>query len=88
MQIAMRLSGLLLSLSATLFAVPSAADDAADSAIYWALSRDGEPAGFLLGTIHSEDPRVLDRRARETLGMSRDQEVIIFFEQDPDATDR
>jgi len=60
MQIAMRLSGLLLSLSATLFAVPSAADDAADSAIYWALSRDGEPAGFLLGTIHSEDPRVLD----------------------------
>jgi len=31
-----------------------------DSALYWALSRDGEPAGFLLGTIHSEDPRVLD----------------------------
>jgi len=32
----------------------------ADSSLFWALSRDGEPAGYLLGTIHSEDPRVLD----------------------------
>ncbi|MEJ2383079.1 MAG: TraB/GumN family protein [Xanthomonadales bacterium] len=31
-----------------------------DSAIFWALSRDGQAAGYLLGTIHSEDPRVLD----------------------------
>jgi hypothetical protein len=31
-----------------------------DTALYWAISRDGEPVGFLLGTIHSEDPRVLD----------------------------
>lgn len=30
------------------------------SALFWSISRDGEPAGFLLGTIHSEDPRVLD----------------------------
>jgi len=35
----------------------SAADD---SALFWLLSRDGEAAGFLLGTIHSEDPRVLE----------------------------
>lgn len=33
---------------------------AEDSAIFWEISRDGEPAGYLLGTIHSEDPRVLD----------------------------
>ena len=26
-----------------------------------------------------EDPRVMDRRARETLGMSRDDEIIIWF---------
>jgi uncharacterized protein YbaP (TraB family) len=32
----------------------------AESALFWSLSRDGEPAGYLLGTIHSEDPRVLD----------------------------
>lgn len=33
---------------------------AEDSALYWAVSQNGEPAGYLLGTIHSEDPRVLD----------------------------
>jgi uncharacterized protein YbaP (TraB family) len=31
-----------------------------DSALFWSISKDGEQAGFLLGTIHSEDPRVLD----------------------------
>ena len=31
-----------------------------DRALFWSLSRDGRPAGFLLGTIHSEDPRVLE----------------------------
>ena len=31
-----------------------------DRALLWSLSRGGEPAGYLLGTIHSEDPRVLD----------------------------
>lgn len=31
-----------------------------DRALLWSLSHGGEPAGFLLGTIHSEDPRVLD----------------------------
>jgi uncharacterized protein YbaP (TraB family) len=57
MQIAMRLLrlGLLLLLVCP---VPVLAQT--DSALYWALSRDGEPAGYLLGTIHSEDPRVLD----------------------------
>ena len=31
-----------------------------DSALFWSISKDGERAGCLLGTIHSEDPRVLD----------------------------
>jgi len=31
-----------------------------DSALFWSISKNGEQAGFLLGTIHSEDPRVLD----------------------------
>ena len=35
-----------------------------------------------------EDPRVLDRRARETLGMSRDREVIIYFNDEQDAASR
>ena len=31
-----------------------------DSALFWSIGRDGQSAGYLLGTIHSEDPRVLD----------------------------
>lgn len=31
-----------------------------DQAIFWAIEKNGETAGYLLGTIHSEDPRVLD----------------------------
>jgi hypothetical protein len=35
-----------------------AAED--DRALLWSLFRQGETAGYLLGTIHSEDPRVLE----------------------------
>ena len=35
-------------------------DQQSDQAIFWAIEKAGSPAGFLLGTIHSEDPRVLD----------------------------
>ena len=31
-----------------------------DRALFWSIQKDGQPAGYLLGTIHSEDPRVLD----------------------------
>ena len=31
-----------------------------DEALYWRISQGDREAGFLLGTIHSEDPRVLD----------------------------
>jgi len=31
-----------------------------DQALFWAIQKDGQAAGYLLGTIHSEDPRVLD----------------------------
>jgi uncharacterized protein YbaP (TraB family) len=47
----------LLMLPATLIAQPSLAQD---KALFWSMSRDGERVGYLLGTIHSEDPRVLD----------------------------
>jgi uncharacterized protein YbaP (TraB family) len=32
----------------------------ADSALFWTISKGGEHKGYLLGTIHSEDPWVLD----------------------------
>lgn len=38
----------------------SPARDTTDTALFWRISDHGQPAGFLLGTIHSEDPRVLD----------------------------
>lgn len=54
-----RLLTLLLSvLFAALLPGNLAAEE--DTALFWALQRGGEPAGYLLGTIHSEDPRVLD----------------------------
>lgn len=54
------LTVILLLAGLTAFPVAANPEAAGDSALYWALSRGGEPAGYLLGTIHSEDPRVLD----------------------------
>jgi uncharacterized protein YbaP (TraB family) len=41
-----------------LLCVPGQASE--NRALYWSISRDSEAVGYLLGTIHSEDPRVLD----------------------------
>jgi len=38
----------------------AAAQQVSDKALFWRISHSGREAGFLLGTIHSEDPRVLD----------------------------
>jgi len=53
-----RISCLILALALITFSAISLAD--ADRALFWAIEKDGEPAGYLLGTIHSEDPRVLE----------------------------
>ncbi|MDX1460917.1 MAG: TraB/GumN family protein [Xanthomonadales bacterium] len=45
--------GLQLACPAAIVADPA-------EGLYWSVQRDGEVAGYLLGTIHSEDPRVLD----------------------------
>ena len=37
-----------------------AADADTDTALFWRISHAEQPGGYLLGTIHSEDPRVLD----------------------------
>jgi hypothetical protein len=43
-------------------AQPSVAAQAIDTerALFWKIEKDGQTRGYLLGTIHSEDPRVLD----------------------------
>jgi uncharacterized protein YbaP (TraB family) len=60
-----RFSGFInLALAAVLSVVSVAgAADAGlgeDRALFWSIHKSGQPAGYLLGTIHSEDPRVLD----------------------------
>lgn len=57
MSIHTRIISALLLLQFSLGVLPAWATD---HALFWSLSRDGEPAGYLLGTIHSEDPRVVD----------------------------
>ena len=55
-----RLLKIISFLIAVMLAWPGMCLAEDDSALYWAISRDGQSVGFLLGTIHSEDPRVLD----------------------------
>ncbi|MEK6192680.1 MAG: TraB/GumN family protein [Deltaproteobacteria bacterium] len=40
--------------------VPAGQDNESDRALFWSIQKNGQQAGYLLGTIHSEDPRVLD----------------------------
>jgi hypothetical protein len=53
-----------------------------DNALFWSLHRDGQAVGYLLGTIHSEDPRVLDFSPGllDRLGQSR----VFAMEMVPD----
>jgi len=50
--------GLFLTLASG--AAGAAAERSTDHALFWSVQKDGRQAGYLLGTIHSEDPRVLD----------------------------
>lgn len=47
-------------IAALLIAVQVVAHAEPDRALFWSLQKEGQHAGYLLGTIHSEDPRVLD----------------------------
>lgn len=58
------LAGLLLVSLLSMVSIAHAADDDqnVDRALFWSIEKNGLPAGHILGTIHSEDPRVLDFR--------------------------
>jgi uncharacterized protein YbaP (TraB family) len=58
-------------------------DRASDIALFWSLQKNGQQAGYLLGTIHSEDPRVLDF-SEVLLDRLRSNEVFAM-EMVPDA---
>ena len=50
--------GILISIIAPCCLLPAFASD--DNALFWAIESENGHAGYLLGTIHSEDPRVLE----------------------------
>jgi len=54
------LSRFLLTLLLVTIGGVCEAQNSADTSLFWSISDEGRPAGFLLGTIHSEDPRVLE----------------------------
>ncbi len=61
--VAVTIFGALVGFLALLLAfvpVSAAAEAEPEDALYWRIVRGGEEAGYLLGTIHSEDPRVVD----------------------------
>jgi len=51
---------LALLLSAVSWTLPANQEELVDSALFWSIHKGGQDVGYLLGTIHSEDPRVLD----------------------------
>ena len=53
----------------------AAPDVQTDRALFWSIQKDGATAGYLLGTIHSEDPRVLDC-SDEFLAMLRENRLF------------
>lgn len=74
---------LLLIVAAAPAAESAGEDHSTDHALFWSISRDGRRAGYLLGTIHSEDPRVLDF-SEAFLDKLRSNEVFAM-EMVPDA---
>lgn len=67
------ISTLILFSLLNAYATVSLADS--DRAVFWSIERDGKPAGYLLGTIHSEDPRVLEF-SEDFLGKLRNNKMF------------
>jgi uncharacterized protein YbaP (TraB family) len=68
---------LLMTLLVSMASLGLEADqgDTTDRALFWAIQKQGQSVGYLLGTIHSEDPRVLDF-SEDFLGKLQGNEVF------------
>jgi uncharacterized protein YbaP (TraB family) len=75
--------GLCVFLAASGVRASAPQTKAVDHAIFWAIERAGRPAGYLLGTIHSEDPRVVDFAADFIPRLKENQ--VFAMELVPDA---
>lgn len=72
-----RLTRMIFSLLLSVLAIAASADTGQqeDQALFWSIQKGGQPVGYLLGTIHSEDPRVLEF-SEEFLSKLRSSEVF------------
>lgn len=72
-----RLTRMIFSLLLSVLAIAALADTGQqeDQALFWSIQKGGQPVGYLLGTIHSEDPRVLEF-SEDFLSKLRSSEVF------------
>jgi len=71
---------IILALLLLAFSTLSVADE--DRAVFWQIEKNDETAGYLLGTIHSEDPRVLEFSEKFLLRLKSNE--IFAMEMVPD----
>lgn len=73
---------LLFALACSALVQASQNHQAASEGVFWRITQDGREAGFLLGTIHSEDPRVVDFTEEFIAGLNSCQ--VFAMEMVPD----
>jgi uncharacterized protein YbaP (TraB family) len=78
-------SGILLLFLACLQASSALAETARQRGLLWEIGRAGQPAGYLFGTIHSEDPAVLTLPAPVQQAFDAAEKVVLEVQLDMDA---
>jgi uncharacterized protein YbaP (TraB family) len=78
-------SGILLLFLACLQASSALAETARQRGLLWEIGRAGQPAGYLFGTIHSEDSAVLTLPAPVQQAFDAAEKVVLEVQLDMDA---
>ncbi len=77
--------GILLFFLACLQASSALAETDRQRGLLWEIGRAGQPAGYLFGTIHSEDPAVLALPASVQQAFEAAEKVVLEVQLDMDA---
>lgn len=64
---------------------PSSADDSIQGGLLWRINRSGLTPSYLLGTIHSADPRVLNLKPAVQQALDRSDQFIMEMQMGADA---
>jgi uncharacterized protein YbaP (TraB family) len=81
----LRQSGILLLLLVCLQASSALAEAGRQRGLLWEIGRAGQPASYLFGTIHSEDPAVLALPAPVQQAFDTAERVVLEVQLDMDA---